>query len=117
MKKRVPVYGGMVPRRGASARVQGEEAVLSHEVEREAAFSELLQEMRLRAGLTIGEVADRMGSKPGSLYQYLYKKRGSGGTSTMRWFLRYAEACGCEVALRFPDMDRPAVVRYRKAAT
>ena len=76
------------------------------------AFAGLLQEMRHRAGLTIGALAEKLGSRPGSMYQYFYKKRGMGGSSTMRWFLRYAEACECEVTLRFPSSDRKVVVRY-----
>jgi transcriptional regulator with XRE-family HTH domain len=70
-------------------------------------WSELLQEMRLRAGLTVRELADRMGVTPGAIHQYYYNKRGVGGTSTVRWFMRYAEACGCRVSLTYPRSDRP----------
>ena len=68
-------------------------------------FAELLQEMKLRAALTVPELAARMGVAANAVHQYFYKKRGVGGTSTMRWFLRYAEACGCEVTLRFPKPE------------
>jgi transcriptional regulator with XRE-family HTH domain len=70
------------------------------------AFAALLQEMRDRAGLTVPEVAHRMGVEPNAVHQYFYRKRGVGGTSTMRWFTRYAEACGCEVRLTFPEVTR-----------
>ena len=76
-----------------------------------AGFAALLQEMRSRAGLTIVAVCAKLGTRPGTMYQYFYKKRGMGGSSTMRWFLRYAEACGCEVTVRFPESGR--VVRVR----
>ena len=76
-----------------------------------AGFAAFLQEMRSRAGLTIAAVCAKLGTRPGTMYQYFYKKRGMGGSSTMRWFLRYAEACGCEVTVRFPESGR--VVRVR----
>lgn len=75
-------------------------------------FSSLLQEMRNRAGLTIGALSAKLDMRPGSMYQYFYKKRGVGGSSTMRWFLRYAEACGCEVTLTFPESTRKVVIRH-----
>jgi len=74
-------------------------------------FAALLQEMRSRSGLTIVAVCAILGVRPGSMYQYFYKKRGVGGTSTMRWFLRYAEACGCEVTVRFPKSERSVRLR------
>jgi len=76
-----------------------------------AGFAALLQEMRSRAGLTIAAVCVKLGTRPGTMYQYFYKKRGVGGTSTMRWFLRYAEACGCEVTVTFPQQGRTVRVR------
>jgi hypothetical protein len=75
-------------------------------------FSELLQEMRNRAGLTISALSSKLDMRPGSMYQYFYKKRGRGGSSTMRWFLRYAEACGCEVTMTFPKSERRVVIRH-----
>ncbi len=41
-------------------------------------FSSLLQEMRNRAGLTIGALSAKLDMRPGSMYQYFYKKRGVG---------------------------------------
>ena len=76
-----------------------------------AEFGALLQEMRSRAGLTIAAVCAKLEIRPGTMYQYFYKKRGVGGSSTMRWFLRYAEACGCEVTVRFPASGRRVRVR------
>ena len=69
-------------------------------------FAELLQEMKLRAAMTVPELAARMGVAPNAVHQYFYKKRGAGGTSTMKWFLRYAEVCGCRVTLTFPDREQ-----------
>jgi|GEM_PF-6631311 hypothetical protein len=80
-----------------------------------SAFGALLQEMKSRSGLTVPVLAYRMGVVPNAIHQYFYRKRGVGGTSTMRWFLRYAEACGCEVTLRFPESaraGRTAVMTY-----
>ena len=65
-------------------------------------FARVVQEMRLRAGLTINELAAEMGVSRGAVHQYLYRRRGEGGTSTVRWFLRCAAACRCEVTVQFP---------------
>jgi hypothetical protein len=77
-------------------------------------FAALLQEMKLRAGVTGAELAAKMGVTPNAVHQYFYKKRGAGGTSTMRWFVRFAEACGCEVVVTFPPpktgQDRARIV-------
>ena len=77
-------------------------------------FAELLQEMKDRAAMTVPELAARMGVAPNAVHQYFYKKRGTGGTSTMKWFVRYAEACGCEVVVTFPPpktgQDRARVI-------
>jgi hypothetical protein len=69
-------------------------------------FSDLLEEMRLRAGLSVSQIATAWRVKPNALYQYFHKKRGGSGTGTLRWFLRYATTCGCEVTLRFPGTSR-----------
>jgi hypothetical protein len=65
-------------------------------------FGGLLKAMRERSMLTTKMLASKLGVKPASVNQYLYRKRGQGGTSTLRWFLRYAEACGCKVYISFP---------------
>jgi len=79
-----------------------------------AGFAELLQEMKMRSALTAPEIAARLGVTPNAVHQYFYKKRGTGGTSTMKWFVRYAEACGCEVVVTFPPpktgQDRARVI-------
>ena len=67
-----------------------------------AAFATLLRDMQRHAGLSTRSVARKLGIEPNSINQYLYKKRGRGGTSTLKWFLRYAEACGCKVYITFP---------------
>ena len=106
------VFGGVRGRR----RVEPERESMSYALaEDPAAFAGLLQEMRNRAGLTIPAVAQKMGLAPNAVHQYFYRKRGVGGTSTIRWFLRYAEACGCAVTLTFPLSERrgrTAVMTY-----
>lgn len=42
-------------------------------------FGELLDEMRMRAGLSVHEIARLWDVKPNALYQYFHKKRGRGG--------------------------------------
>ena len=66
-------------------------------------FGGLLKTMRERSMLTTKMLAAKLGVRPASINQYLYRKRGEGGTSTLRWFLRYAEACGCKVYISFPS--------------
>ena len=65
-------------------------------------FGELLGAMRQRSMLTTRMLAAKLGVVPASINQYFYRKRGKGGTSTLKWFLRYAEACGCKVYITFP---------------
>tara|TARA_R110002051_G_scaffold38872_1_gene82285 strand:- start:199 stop:573 length:375 start_codon:yes stop_codon:yes gene_type:complete len=72
-------------------------------------FGGLLKAMRERSMLTTKMLAAKLGVKPASVNQYLYRKRGQGGTSTLRWFLRYAEACGCKVHISFPT-EMPKVI-------
>jgi hypothetical protein len=66
-------------------------------------FSGLIREMRIQAMLPTRILANRLGIRQASLNQYFYRKRGSGGTSTLKWFLRFAEACGCRVYITFPS--------------
>jgi transcriptional regulator with XRE-family HTH domain len=84
----------------------------------DGAFSQLIQEMRIRAGMTFREVSERMGVSENAVHQYFYRKRGAGGTSTLRWFLRYADACGCEVSVSFPKdgHTRKAVISHGERA-
>lgn len=72
-------------------------------------FGGLLKAMREKSMLTTKMLAAKLGVRPASINQYLYRKRGQGGTSTLRWFLRYAEACGCKVHISFPT-EMPTVV-------
>ena len=69
-------------------------------------FAEFLQEVRAAAGLTVREVATRMGVSEGGVSQYLYRRRGKGGTSSLRWFLRYLAACDCAVSVTMPGAER-----------
>jgi hypothetical protein len=94
-------------RPAAKRTVKHPREVLTLALDGEARWSEVLQEMRLRAGLTVKQLAERMGCTEGSLHQYYYQKRGVGGTSTLRWFMRYAEACGCRVSMTYPATDGP----------
>ena len=67
------------------------------------AFAALLKEMQRRSTLSTRALSKKLGVEPNSINQYFYKKRGMGGSSTMKWFLRFAEACGCRVYLTFPS--------------
>jgi hypothetical protein len=69
------------------------------------AFALMLRDMQRHAGLSTRAVARRLGIAPSSVNQYLWKKRGRGGSSTLKWFLRFAEACGCRLYLVFPSPD------------
>ena len=71
-----------------------------------AGFSRLLREMRVRAGLTPTQIAQGLGVSPGAVHQYLYRQRGEGGTSTVRWLMRYAAVCGCDLEISFADASR-----------
>ena len=112
------VRGFGVSRRRSRPVVRREE-VSSEVVADQAGFAALLREMKLRAGLTVPEVAARMGVSPNTVHQYFYRKRGRGGTSTMKWFLRYAEACDCQVVVEWarPEggVERSALVGGRTA--
>jgi hypothetical protein len=100
-------------RRTVSARmgVEPTGAVVRYPVSDDG-FAQLLEEMRSRAGLSVREIAAAWGVYPNAIYQYFHKKRGQGGSGTLRWFLRYASVCGCEVTVTFPNPVRgePKVV-------
>jgi len=66
-------------------------------------FAHLIREMRVQSMLTTRTLANRLGIRQASLNQYFYRKRGAGGTSTLKWFLRFAEACGCQLYITFPS--------------
>lgn len=66
-------------------------------------FSSLIREMRIQSMQPTRILANRLGVRQASLNQYFYRKRGSGGTSTLKWFLRFAEACGCRIYITFPS--------------
>jgi len=70
-------------------------------------FGALLTTMRQRSLLTTRMLAAKLGVAPASVNQYFYRKRGTGGTSTLKWFLRFAEACGCKVYITFPAGKMP----------
>ena len=64
--------------------------------------------------MTVRGVAERMGVTESSVHQYFYRQRGDLGSSTLRWFLRYADACGCEVSVSYPEgrKGRRAMMRH-----
>ena len=70
-------------------------------------YSTLLTTMRRRSLLTTRMLAGKLGVAPATVNQYFYRKRGTGGTSTLKWFLRFAEACGCKVYITFPTGKMP----------
>jgi transcriptional regulator with XRE-family HTH domain len=104
----------------AGRRVVEEETVgvsLASVCAEDGAFARVVQEMRVRAGLTIQELAEQMGVSKGAVHQYLYRLRGDGGTSTLRWFLRCASVCRCEVTVKFPAERTRTGRRYGEGAT
>ena len=104
MANGVPTMAMGVRGRRVGRSVVSEASSLPVEVTRESdRFSRLLREMRKRSRLTTVELAGRMGISPSSVTQYFYRKRGAGGTSTVRWFLRFASACGCRVYVTYPS--------------
>jgi transcriptional regulator with XRE-family HTH domain len=68
-------------------------------------FARVLRQMRSRSQLSIRELAERLGCTQGSLTQYFYRKRGREGSGTLRWFLRFASACGCRVYVTYPSAE------------
>ena len=67
-------------------------------------FASLIREMRVQSMQPTRILANRLGVRQASLNQYFYRKRGSGGTRTRKWFLRCAEACGWRGYITFPSM-------------
>lgn len=67
-----------------------------------AALAQLIVKIRKRSGLSRAELARRLGVKPSSLKQYENGRRGRYGKAGLRWFVRLAEGCGCEVSLELP---------------
>lgn len=74
--------------------------------EADGQFKQLLLDMRRKSGLTIAAVAARLGVDRTTIKKYYAGKRGAKRSSTMRWFLRYAEACGCKVYVVFPTKEQ-----------
>jgi hypothetical protein len=75
-------------------------------------FADLLRAMKQDSGLSNRAIAERMGLKnKEGISQYLWSKRGSGGTSQIQWFLRYAEATGHTVWLTSPSLKAQIQLR------
>lgn len=62
-----------------------------------AALTEL---MRTRAGISMNEVARRLGLKPSTVAQYKHQRRGRG--MTVASLVRWASACGCQIVVELP---------------
>lgn len=93
----------MSPTRTGRTREQAERQGISYAIASDPrSYGTLLGEMRRRSLLTTRMLAAKLGVAPMSINQYFYRKRGVGGTSTLKWFLRFAEACGCTVYITFP---------------
>jgi DNA-binding transcriptional regulator YdaS (Cro superfamily) len=65
----------------------------------ERAIARLLGLLLSRGGLSIGEVARRLGVTPQAVRQYL---RGRRNKPSLIWFVKFAEACGGKVSIEFP---------------
>lgn len=64
------------------------------------AISRMVELLISRSGLSIREIARRLGIYPSTLHQY---KSGRRVRPSLIWFVRFASACGAEVTLRWPE--------------
>lgn len=62
------------------------------------AFSGLFEEMLKRSGLTVGEMAKRLGVQPSTLKQYRYGRRGPPKVETL---CRWLSACGARLTVEW----------------
>lgn len=65
------------------------------------ALGALTELMLKRSGLTMNELARRVGRTPQSLRQYRDQRRGKG--MTVASLVRWASACGCQVVVECPE--------------
>jgi hypothetical protein len=59
----------------------------------------LLETLLSRSGLTISEVARRLGINPASIRQYVHGRRPK---PSIGWFVRFVEMCGGKVTVELP---------------
>lgn len=67
------------------------------------AIGALLDMMRQKAGLSVSELARRMGCTRGNIQQYLYGRKVN---PSVRWLVRYAEICGAQLTVEMPTGQR-----------
>ena len=65
-------------------------------------FGNLLKEMRTKSGMSLPRLARRLDCSYRNLSRFMYTRR-AGGSSTLKWFLRFCEATGCKLYLVFPS--------------
>jgi hypothetical protein len=65
-------------------------------------FGNLLKEMRTKSGMSLPRLARRLDCSYRNLSRFMYTRR-TGGSSTLKWFLRFCEATGCKLYLVFPS--------------
>lgn len=66
----------------------------------ERAISTLLEVLLSRSGVSISEIARRMGCTTQVIRQYLHGRRSK---PSLLWFVRLASLCGAEVVIKFPQ--------------
>lgn len=69
----------------------------------ERAISRLLGSILQRAGLSVGDMAAKMGVSPQSVRQYTAGRRCRPG---LLWFIKFAELAGARVVLEWPERGR-----------
>jgi hypothetical protein len=82
-------------------------------------FGNLLKRMRTKSGLSLPRLARKLDVSYRNLSRFLYTRR-AGGSSTIKWFLRFAEATGCKVYMVFPtkwESDRMSDTPMTKTPT
>jgi hypothetical protein len=66
----------------------------------ERAISRLLATLMTRGGLSVSEMARRLGVGTNGVRQYLYGRR---TRPSLIWFIKFAELAGARVYIEFPD--------------
>ena len=82
-------------------------------------FGNLLKRMRTKSGLSLPRLARKLDVSYRNLSRFLYTRR-AGGSSTIKWFLRFAEATGCKLYMVFPtkwESDRMSDTPMTKTPT
>lgn len=79
----------------------------------EFALGKLLKSMKAASGLTTRQIATQMGIEKESLDQYFWSKVAKGGTGRLSWFLRFAEATGCQIWITFPSLREQHLLKLK----